>query len=225
MRFGIQSKRKGSEKMSKKTEVKVQPLSENTKKAIIITAICVVAAVILAIALALILKPTPIIVDNGETETTKTPSTDSATIKNGSFDYVSKESYNDEEAVVKEAQNWWKNTYALSEGEEPEYKFENVDGKSSNVEMGIVDTNDESWSKVVAYLTEKLGSGFADLQNPSVHNNSELTSEDARNVYMIALGNGTGVTNAGICLATNSSSTLAPASYSGINTFELWGVI
>ena len=45
--------------MSKKT-VTAPALSENTKRAIIITAICLVAIIIISVALALILKPEPL---------------------------------------------------------------------------------------------------------------------------------------------------------------------
>lgn len=208
--------------MSKKTESNVQPLSENTKKAIIITAICVVAAVILAIALALILRPTPAVIDDNNTPQIKTPDTDSSTIKNGSFNYVSKDSYNNEYAVS-EAQNWWKNTYkAADEGKDADdHTFENITGESTNVVMGIVDTHDESWSKVTDYLKSKLGENFANIANPSVH--SESSAEEAyRNVYMIALGASEeegAIKNAAITTASNASDgTYAPAQYTGSNS-------
>ena len=71
--------------MNKKTKTAVQPLSENTRRAIIITAIIVVAVVILSVALALILKPAPNTpVDNNSGST----GSSSLTIRNGDFYYT-----------------------------------------------------------------------------------------------------------------------------------------
>ncbi len=95
---------KGIEKVMSKKQNTVTSFSENTKKTIIIAAICAVAVVILAIALAIILQPS-----TSETVTYEDSNngTSSATIKNGSFFYYASE----KEAYPKTAQNW--NVYSF----------------------------------------------------------------------------------------------------------------
>lgn len=148
--------------MKKKTAA--QPLSGNTKMALIITAIVVLAAIILTIVLVEILKPierTPAADDpnNGGSS--------SLTIKNGDFAYADSSAT----SYPQLAQNWTR--YGAPTGENSTSLVAIED--SSKALMGIIDTDDEKWDEVKSDL------GMNDLVNPKTHDDT-LDSK----VYMIA---------------------------------------
>lgn len=149
--------------MKKKTTTS-QPLSANTKMALIITAIVVLAAIILTIVLVEILKPiekTPA-VDNPSNN-----GSSSLTIKNGDFAYADSAATSYPQA----AQNWTR--YGAPTGENSTSLVAIED--SSKALMGIIDTDDEKWDEVKADL------GMENLANPKTHDET-LDSK----VYMIA---------------------------------------
>ena len=158
--------------MSKKTQNAVQPLSENTRRAIIITAIIVVAVIILSVALALILKPVPI------TPPANDPSSSgssSLTIRNGDFFYTS----SDDTAYPKTAQNWTK--YGYKEATSSSHGFEEI-STNEKVLMGIVTTATEGDGDTWADVQQDLDEDGITVANPGKHN-SELEDDQ---VYMIA---------------------------------------
>lgn len=155
--------------MNKKTAV--QPLSENTKKAIIITAIVVLAVIILSIALALILKPTPL---TPSTETPPTSESSTLPIKNGDFQYAS----SDDTAYPKTAMNWTKYGYKEATSSSS-HDFATINTTDKAV-MGIVDTNADNWAEVAEDLAN---AGIVGVTNPGLRPDLE---SDEDNVYMIA---------------------------------------
>lgn len=176
---------KGIEKvMSKKTTV--QPLSENTRKTIIIVAIIMVAIIILSVALALILKQdtnTPTTEDPGSTGSS------SSTIRNGEFFYTS----SDDTTYPRTASNWTK--YGYKAKTSSSHDFESISTNES-VLMGIVDLNDDdsddqvTWqNEVVDDLAIELGDRASQIKNPGIHGildkDNDVEPEDTR-VYMIA---------------------------------------
>ena len=154
----------------------VQPLSENTRKAIIIAAIVVVAVVILSVALALILKPTTLSPDDQDSSSS---GSSSLTIRNGDFAYTSSE----DTAYPKTAQNWTRYGYRKATGSS--HDFESISDSDKAV-MGIVNVSDEEdgWSSVSADLAAE---GLT-VTNPKTHvvGENEENEDDNNNVYMIA---------------------------------------
>ena len=153
--------------MSKKVAT---PLSDNTRKLIIIIAIVLVAVIILSVALALILKT--------EEKTPASDSTDSSTsstlpIKNGDFLYSNTEATSYPHTAV----NWTKYAYRAKDGNSQ--GFETITGTDSSV-MGIIDVNTEKWSEVENAILPQLPEG-ATLTNPGKH--SKDLEDD--NIYMI----------------------------------------
>ncbi len=168
--------------MSKKQEATKTPLSEGTKRIIIISIICAVAVVILAIALALILKPSSETTDTVKDSETNGTSSDSY-IKNRTFEYYT--IYKGDDSYPREAQNWTlytkdtdstnKNLTAVTDNE--------------NAIYGIVDTAD--WDKVVA----DLGAGYENLANPGVRpdvaDEEDYVSDTS--IFMLATKNATNI--------------------------------
>ena len=158
--------------MNKKSKTAVQPMTENTRRAIIITAIIVVAVIILSVALALILKPgqnTPS--DNNS----NSGGSSSLTIRNGDFYYTA----SDDTAYPKTAQNWSK--YGYKAKTDSSHDFETISTNEKAL-MGVVTTATEgdgdTWDTVNADLQVE---GISAI-NPGKHD-SELEDD---NVYMIA---------------------------------------
>lgn len=148
--------------MKKKTTA--APLSGQTKLALIITAIVVLVAIVLTIALVEILKP----VTNPDTENPSSPGSSSLTIRNGDFLYAKSE----DTSYPREAQNWTRYT-APSGSDTSLVAIEN----SQKALMGIIDTDADKWADVSA----NLGDSNVTVTNPKTHD-AELDS----NVYMIA---------------------------------------
>ena len=152
----------------------VQPLSENTRKAIIIAAIVAVAIVILSVSLALILKPDAL-TESGSNSSGNGSST--LVIKNGDFAYTSSDDTN----YPLTAQNWTKYGYKAKSGSSHDFAAISTTEK---VVMGIVNTDtenaDDNWNTVLADLADE---GITNVTNPKLHASSE--AED-NNVYMIA---------------------------------------
>ena len=148
--------------MNKKTAT--QPLSDNTRKLIIIIAIVLVAVIILSVALALILKtdvktPADDGIDNSNSSTLP--------IKNGDFMYASSEDTGYPHTAV----NWTK--YAYKDGTD----FESITSSDKSV-MGIINVNDDNWQEV----KNDLSAEGIDIANPKAHENIEA---DDDNIYMI----------------------------------------
>ena len=148
--------------MSKKATI--QPLSDNTRKLIIIIAIVLVAVIILSVALALILKtdvkkPADDLPDNTNSSTLP--------IKNGDFFYSS----SDDTGYPRNAVNWSKYTYKDASD------FESISSSEKSL-MGIINVNDDNWNDVKADLDEE----DVNVANPKTHEG--LEAEDG-NVYMI----------------------------------------
>ena len=161
----------------------VQPLSENTRKAIIIAAIVAVAVIILSISLALILRTTPLSPDDQQTPST---GSSSLSIKNGDFAYTN----SDDTGFPRTAQNWSKYGYKKASGSS--HEFDSITSNDKAV-MGIVnvaskeDDDNAGWDNVKPYLDAE---GLTNVTNPGVHgkiNEDDEDSEDTNNnVYMIA---------------------------------------
>ena len=154
--------------MSKK--VATQPLSDNTRKLIIIIAIILVAVIILSISLALVLKTeekTPA-VDNTDSSNSST-----LPIKNGDFLYSNTEAT----AYPHTAVNWTKYAYKAKSGSHQDFEYITTTEKSV---MGIIDVSDENWAEVSNDITPVLPEGVT-LVNPGKH--SEDLDDD--NIYMI----------------------------------------
>ncbi len=159
--------------MSKKTNTAVKPLSENTRRAIIITAIIVVAVIILSVSLALILKPNPVTPPDNDPSST---GSSSLTIRNGDFYYTS----SDDTAYPKTAQNWTK--YAYKEATSSSHGFDEIDTSRSAL-MGIVTTATEGDGDTWSTVAEDLAAdGLDGITNPGTHSD-ELSDN---NVYIIA---------------------------------------
>ena len=152
----------------------VQPLSENTRKAIIIAAIVLVAVIILSVSLALILRPVEKLPDD---QNSGSSGSSSLTIRNGDFAYTSSEGT----AYPKTAQNWTKYGYKAKSGSDT-HDFESI-STHENAVMGIINTStdedvEDNWNTVVSDLAEE----GLNISNPSRPNDD---AED-HNVYMIA---------------------------------------
>ncbi len=154
--------------MSKKT-VTAPALSENTKRAIIITAICLVAIIIISVALALILKPEPL--KPAPEDPSQNPSSN-LPVKNGDFALTS----TDDARFPKTALNWTKYGFKAPEGTSHDF---NAIHTTEKVVMGIIDTKQDNWSTVESDLAIE---NINNVTNPGVP--SEDTQND--NVYMIA---------------------------------------
>ena len=162
--------------MSKTTKKAKSTLTPANKKTIIITVICVVMVIVLAVSLPLLLRETPVTPDNPSEDN----STSQSYIKNGDFAYYDK----DNTTFPKTADNWTKYTYKAPEDDTHGFnKIENDD----LVISGVVDTKEDVWANVASDLTEK---NIANVSNPGIHNDDLDT-----NVYMFATK---AATNAGI---------------------------
>lgn len=158
--------------MSKNTNTVKKPLSNGAKKAIWITAICLVAVIALTVSLGYILNNDTINPDNDGSN-----NSGSSTLKipNGDFLYTKSEST----SIPYEAQNWIKKTY--KDGS----TFGDIED-DTKVVMGIVNTSD--WDNVSAALSER----GLNVTNPKTHNDKpdqEAIKDgeiDIANVYMIA---------------------------------------
>ena len=165
---------KGTETtMNKKTKT-AAPLSENTRRAIIITAIIAVAVIVLSVALALILRPTTTTPPANDPSSSGSSSLD---IRNGDFYYTS----SDDTAYPKTAQNWSRYGYKAVQGSS--HDFESLSTNDKAV-MGIVTTattsedGSDTWDTVAKDLEVE---GVAPT-NPGTH--SEDLGDDK--VYMIS---------------------------------------
>ncbi len=171
--------------MNKKTKTTVQPLSENTRRAIIITAIIVVAIIILSVSLALILKPAKVTPADNDPSST---GSSSLTIRNGDFYYTG----SDDTAYPKTAQNWSRYGYKAVAGSS--HDFESISTNDKAV-MGIVTTNTDAdkgdtWSTV----SEDLRVEGITATNPGKHGrDGDIEEPDDDNVYMIATKEATAV--------------------------------
>ena len=153
----------------------VQPLSENTRKAIIIAAIVLVAVIILSVSLALILRPVEKLPDDQNSGST---GSSSLTIRNGDFAYTSSEGT----AFPKTAQNWTRYGYKTKSGSDT-HDFESISTHEKAV-MGIINTSEDedvedNWNTVVSDLAEE---GVNIASNPGKPNKDA----DDDNIYMIA---------------------------------------
>ena len=153
--------------MTKKTPA--QPLSDNTRKLIIIIAIVLVAVIILSIALALILKP-----DEKKPADDKTDNSNSSTlaIKNGDFFYTSSDDTNYPRTAV----NWTKYGYKAPTASNT-HDFESITSTDKTV-MGIINVKDENWDEVKSDLSAE---GIS-INNPKTRKDLE---DDDDNIYMI----------------------------------------
>ena len=154
----------------------VQPLSENTRKAIIIAAIVVVAVIILSVSLALILKPTALTPDD---ESSSSSGSSSLSIRNGDFAYVS----SNDTAYPKTAQNWTRYGYKKVSGSS--HDFTSI-SDSDKALMGIVNVSDddeENWNSVLEDLATE---GITNIKNPGLHKGIEDGNDENSNIYMIA---------------------------------------
>ena len=144
-----------------------QPLSDNTRKLIIIIAIILVAVIVLSIALALILKEdvkVPADENNSNNGTSNLP------IENGDFKYFS----SSDTGYPYTATDWTK--YGYKDGA----SFESIATNEKSV-MGIV--NLDEWAEVEADLKD---AGVTSLQKPSVHKTLEDDPDvEEHNIYMI----------------------------------------
>lgn len=165
--------------MSKTTTKAKSPMTPSTKKTIIISAICAVMVIILAISLPLMLKQSVVDDDTSSGDT----STSQATIKNGDFTYMDKDT---SATYPKTADNWTKYTYAEPEGEGTSQTqgFTKIESEDQVV-AGVVDTNEDIWENVLANL--KTRGINANVSNPGVHEvNDLLGTELDTSVFMFA---------------------------------------
>lgn len=161
--------------MSKNTKTVKQPLSIGARKAIWITAICLVAVIALTVSLGYILNNSTINPDNDGNDSS---GSSSLKIPNGDFLYTKSEST----SIPYEAQNWVKKTWGNSS------TFGDIED-DTKVVMGVVNTND--WDNVSAALSE---SGLSNITNPKTHDTNGIIDQEAvsdddidiANVYMIA---------------------------------------
>lgn len=155
--------------MSKTTTKAKSPMTPSTKKTIIISVICAVMVIILAVSLPLMLR-------QEASDDTNKPSTDTSTsqayIKNGDFAYYDK----DNTTFPKTADNWTKYTYKAPVSDS-EHGFEKLDNEA-HVIGGIIDVNEEVWETVATDLAAK---GISGITNPGIHNDDLDT-----NVFMFA---------------------------------------
>ena len=144
-----------------------QPLSDNTRKLIIIIAIVLVAVIVLSIALALILKEdvkTPADDNNGSNGSSNLP------IENGDFKYYS----SDDTGYPYTATDWTK--YGYNDGS----SFKTISTNDKAV-MGIINLDD--WDEVVADLSD---AGVTLASKPKVHKAlEEIEDREENNIYMI----------------------------------------
>ena len=167
--------------MSKNTKTVKNPLTSWDKRAIWITAICVVVVVALIVVLTAILGGTTINPDN---DGSNSGGSSSLTISNGDFLYTQSEST----SLPYEAQDWVKKTY--NDGK----TFGDIEDEQ-NVVMGIVNTNEAVWADVKSALSAK----GIDVENPLTHSTKGVIDQvaveegevDIANVYMIATKNAT----------------------------------
>ncbi len=163
--------------MSKNTKTVKQPLSTGAKKAIWITAICLVAVIALTVSLGYILNNSTINPDNDESN-----SSGSSTLKipNGDFLYTKSESTQ----APYEAQNWAKKTYNSATS------FGTIEDEQKVV-MGVVNTTASAWNDIISAINEKVG---YTIKNPNTHKETGVIDKEAvsdddidiANVYMIA---------------------------------------
>ena len=174
--------------MSKKNATNVQPLSASTKKALLITAIVVVAAIIMLVSVLAVVNMDFEAIQNPETTPDMGSST--LTIKNGDFAYKKIEGGSYPYA----AQNWKLYSHdksTLSSDNKMEYVLKEI-AAQTNTALGIVNLSEEEWAKVVeAGIT---------VANPGLPTDQDSEVAD-QNVYMIKVGDAIltdDPTNAGI---------------------------
>lgn len=160
--------------MSKTTKkVEKTGLSVNTKRGIIISAICIVMAIVLTVSVILVVnKPT-----TPTTPTNPNHGSSSLYIKNGDFAYFDEES----SSYPKTADNWTLYTYKApvtdSDGKATEHNFNKITDTNS-VLTGVISTDEKEWGNVTNDLSNASISG---ITNPGIHD------EDLdKNVYMFA---------------------------------------
>lgn len=146
-----------------------QPLSDNTRKLIIIIAIVLVAVIVLSIALALILKEdvkTPADENTGSNGSSNLP------IENGDFMYYS----SDDTAYPYTATDWTK--YGYEDGS----SFKTIATNAESV-MGIVNLDD--WEEVLKDLND-AGVNSLPATAPKLHQElQEVEDREENNIYMI----------------------------------------
>ncbi len=174
--------------MSKKNATKVQPLSESTKKSLLIIGIVILAAILLTVA---IISVVNIDFDAYLTpETTPDTGSSTLTIKNGDFVYKKIEGG----SYPYSAQNWTLYSHdksALSSDNKMEYVLKAISAQT-NTSLGIVNVSEEEWEAVVeAGVT---------VANPGIPQGEDSEVAD-KNIYMIKVDNKvleSDPTNAGI---------------------------
>lgn len=189
--------------MSKTTNKTKRALTPNEIKKIIIVAICVVMVIVLAVSLPLLLKKTPVTPDTPDTDT----STSQSYIKNSDFTYFDK----DNATFPKTADNWSKYTYKEPDASNDSHGFTAIENEDKVV-MGIVNTDEETWTSVSDDLKAK---GINGVANPKIHAGEELDTS----IYMFAAKE---ATNASIVSASFSVPTQNSAKISvWLNTDQL----
>ena len=219
--------------MSKKQTTTAPSLSESTKRTIYIAVIIAVAAIIIAVSLALILKPgtTPTTPDEiADKDGGVTPASSSTTVKNGTFEgWTIKQ---DNQTFPLLANKWWNaftrntdssngsttSTTRLSQviSSDSSEKDVNKFRSNDNAVYGIIDTadsKDSPWSKVSSDL-KKLGIEL--VSNPGTHEGSEDS-----NIYMIAANKATSVAILSQRISVTSGSYVKIGMY--VNTTMLKG--
>ena len=149
----------------------LQPLSENTRKLLIIGAIVLVAVIVLSVSLALILSPSDKKLDD---ESSSSGGSSSLTIRNGDFAYTS----SNDTAYPRTAQNWTRYGYKTKSGSET-HDFESISTHEQAV-MGIIDLDD--WDAVKSDLAEE---GLT-VETPGTDGRENVEDLKDSNVYMIA---------------------------------------
>lgn len=159
-----------------------QPLSDKHKLIVIITAIVLAAIIAVSVTLIVLLQPKVVTPDNNDPS--NNPSSN-LPVKNGDFGIINSE----DTLYPKSATNWTRYGYKAPNGSS--HDFEAIES-TENAVMGIVDTEDEQWTKAVEDLAIEnvtLGS------NPKQHALSDGGKHTNSNIYMIASKK---ATNAGI---------------------------
>ncbi len=162
--------------MSKTTKKeKRAPLSQNTKKGLIIAGICVVLIALLVTSILAIVKQPEDPDDNNNNNNNSGTST--LYIKNGDFAYFDKESA----TFPKTADNWalysYKEPETNSDGKVTSHGFNKITD-NEKVLYGVVSANEDDWATV----QNDLANQNVNVTNPGIHDEEDLD----KNIFMLA---------------------------------------
>lgn len=172
--------------MSKKTTIQTEKagLSLNAKRSIVISAICVVMAIVLAVSIVLVVKNSA---NSDDTDSNNNSGSSSLYIKNGDFSYFD----TDTDTYPKSADddNWTTYTYKEPDDDGETHGFTKIESTvTDDVVSGVVSTDEDEWDNVAEDLAYN---SITNVSNPGTHSTEDADSTVDKNVFVFATKNAT----------------------------------